>query len=76
MNGSSSEIGMSNPAVHFFRGIRHRNLNAIRHATQRGIHQLQQLNANNNSDGNFLMKNRSNPLIIQSLRTNPKGMCF
>lgn len=64
---------MSNPAVHFFRGLRHRNLNAIRHATQRGIHQLQQLNASNNSDNNFLMKNRSNPLIIQSLRTNPKG---
>lgn len=71
--GSSSEIGLSNPAVHFFRGLRHRNLNAIRHATQRGIHQLQQLNAHNNNDNNFLMKNRNSPLIIQSLRTNPKG---
>lgn len=73
MNGSSSEIGMSNPAVHFFRGLRHRNLNAIKHATQRGIHQIQQLNAHNTGDQNFLMKNRNNPLIIQSLRTNPKG---
>lgn len=69
-------IGLSNPAVHFFRGLRHRNLNAIRHATQRGIHQLQQLNAHNNSDGNFLLKNRSSPLIIQGLRTNPKGKNF
>jgi len=26
--------GLANPAVHFFRGLRHRNLSAIRHATQ------------------------------------------
>lgn len=69
----SSEGGLSNPAVHFFRGLRHRNINAIKHATQRGIHQLQQLNAHNNNDGNFLMKNRSSPLTIQGLRANPKG---
>lgn len=74
VTGSTSEIGLSNPAVHFFRGLRHRNINAIKHATQRGIHQLQQLNAHNNHDGNFLMKNRNSPLIIQGLRTNPKGM--
>lgn len=49
-------------------------MNAIRHATQRGIHQLQQLQANNNSDNILLMKNRSSPLTIQGLRTNPKGM--
>lgn len=73
VSGSTSEIGLSNPAVHFFRGLRHRNINAIKHATQRGIHQLQQLNAHNNHDGNFLMKNRNSPLIIQGLRTNPKG---
>lgn len=57
----------------FCRGLRHRNFNAIRHATQRGIHQLQQLHAHNNQHGDFLMKNRSSPLIIQGLRTNPKG---
>lgn len=73
-HGSTSEMGLSNPAVHFFRGLRHRNLNAIRHATQRGIHQLQQLQAHNNSDNILLMKNRSSPLTIQGLRTNPKGM--
>lgn len=70
--GSTSEMGLSNPAVHFFRGLRHRNLSAIRHATQRGIHQLQQLHSNQNQGGDFLMKNRSSPLLIQGLRTNPK----
>lgn len=75
-HGSTSEMGLANPAVHFFRGLRHRNLNAIRHATQRGIHQLQQLQAHNNSDNILLMKNRSSPLTIQGLRTNPKGITF
>lgn len=70
--GSTSELGLANPAVHFFRGLRHRNLQAIRHATQRGIHQLQQLHSHSNSDGGFLLKNRSSPLLIQGLRTNPK----
>uniref|UniRef100_A0A1L8DNJ5 Putative wd40 domain protein n=2 Tax=Nyssomyia neivai TaxID=330878 RepID=A0A1L8DNJ5_9DIPT len=70
--GSTSEMGLANPAVHFFRGLRHRNLNAIRHATQRGIHQLQQLHAHNNQHAEFLFKNRSSPLLIQGLRTNPK----
>ncbi|XP_055703047.1 WD repeat-containing protein 7 isoform X3 [Phlebotomus papatasi] len=70
--GSTSEIGLANPAVHFFRGLRHRNLSAIRHATQRGIHQLQQLHAHNNQHAEFLLKNRSSPLLIQGLRTNPK----
>lgn len=31
---SSGDVGLANPAVHFFRGLRHRNLSAIRHATQ------------------------------------------
>lgn len=75
-HGSTSEMGLANPAVHFFRGLRHRNLNAIRHATQRGINQLQQLHAHNNSDNIFLLKNRSSPLTIQGLRTNPKGNKF
>lgn len=74
-HGSTSEMGLANPAVHFFRGLRHRNLNAIRHATQRGINQLQQLHSHNNSDNIFLLKNRSSPLTIQGLRTNPKGAC-
>ena len=28
------ETGLANPAVHFLRGLRHRNMSAIRHATQ------------------------------------------
>uniref|UniRef100_A0A6B0VHG6 Putative repeat-containing protein 7 n=1 Tax=Ixodes ricinus TaxID=34613 RepID=A0A6B0VHG6_IXORI len=32
---------MTNPAVHLFRGLRHRNMAAIRHAAQRGLHHLQ-----------------------------------
>ncbi|XP_037931980.1 WD repeat-containing protein 7-like, partial [Teleopsis dalmanni] len=55
-----------------FRGIKSRNMNAIRHATQRGIHQLQQLQGHNQGNFDFLMKHRSNPLTIQGLRTNPK----
>ena len=31
---STGDVGLANPAVHFFRGLRHRNLSAIRHATQ------------------------------------------
>jgi len=35
-NTVSSQVdsGLANPAVHFFRGLRHRNINAIKHATQ------------------------------------------
>ncbi|KAH8244751.1 hypothetical protein KR038_007637 [Drosophila bunnanda] len=69
---SASEMGMANPAVHFFRGLKSRNMNAIRHATQRGITQLQQLQGHNQGNFDFLMKHRSNPLVIQGLRTNPK----
>lgn len=71
-SSSTSDMGLANPAVHFFRGLRHRNLQAIRHATQRGIHQLQQLNTNNQNENGFLMKSRNSPLLIQGLRTNPK----
>lgn len=31
---NTGESGLANPAVHFFRGLRHRNMSAIRHATQ------------------------------------------
>ncbi|XP_037046660.1 WD repeat-containing protein 7 isoform X3 [Bradysia coprophila] len=71
-HGSTSELGLANPAVHFFRGLRHRNLSAIRHATQRGITQLQQLQSHNQNDNIYMLKNRSSPLTIQGLRTNPK----
>jgi len=38
---ASSESSLANPALGLLRGIRHRNLAAIRKATQRGINQLQ-----------------------------------
>ncbi|XP_049847123.1 WD repeat-containing protein 7 isoform X2 [Schistocerca gregaria] len=69
---SAGEMGLANPAVHFFRGLRHRNLSAIRHATQRGLHQLQQLHHATNQDGTDQQKNRTLPLSIQGLHTNPK----
>jgi len=31
---AGGDMGLANPAVHFFRGLRSRNLSAIRHATQ------------------------------------------
>ncbi|XP_073987557.1 WD repeat-containing protein Rbcn-3B isoform X4 [Rhodnius prolixus] len=78
---NSCESGMANPAVHFFRGLRHRNISAIRHATQRGLHQLQQLSHHNHHDGGDQQKPRAFPLMIQGLRTNPKDpeshiLCF
>lgn len=58
----------------FLRGIRHRNLSAIKQATTRGIIQLQQLHSGQHGDANVLMKNHSSPLMIQGLKTNPQGM--
>ncbi|XP_069687986.1 WD repeat-containing protein 7 isoform X7 [Periplaneta americana] len=69
---STGDVGLANPAVHFFRGLRHRNLSAIRHATQRGLHQLQQLHHATNQDGSDQQKSQALPLMIQGLRTNPK----
>lgn len=66
---------MTNPAIHFFRGLRHRNLAAIRHAAQRGLHQLHQPHhpsPQNIVDGSEIQRSRAQPLIIQGLRTNPK----
>lgn len=77
----SRESGLANPAVHLFRGIRHRNMSAIRHATQRGLHQLQQMSHHNHQDGGDQPKPRAFPLMIQGFRTNPKDpeshiLCF
>nr|XP_018905616.1 PREDICTED: WD repeat-containing protein 7 isoform X1 [Bemisia tabaci] len=77
----SVESGLANPAVHFLRGLRHRNISAIRHATQRGLHQLQQLHHSTHRDGMEQHKSRASPLMIQGLRTNPKDpeshiLCF
>lgn len=55
-----------------FRGLRHRNLSAIRHATQRGLHQLQQLHGGHGNDHGGQIKSKGAPLMIQGFRSNPK----
>lgn len=54
------------------RGLRHRNLSAIRHATQRGLHQLQQLHGGHGNEHGNQIKARGAPLMIQGFRSNPK----
>ena len=62
-----------NPALHLFRGLRHRNLAAIKAAAARGLHNIsthlerQRMDV---IDGSI--KGRGAPLLIQGLRTNPK----
>ncbi|XP_059484205.1 WD repeat-containing protein 7 isoform X1 [Neocloeon triangulifer] len=69
---AGGDMGLANPAVHFFRGLRSRNLSAIRHATQRGLHQLQQLHHHSNHHDGVVVKSDAPPLVIQGYRTNPK----
>ncbi|XP_012173588.1 WD repeat-containing protein 7 isoform X15 [Bombus affinis] len=71
-SATGGELGLANPAVHFFRGLRHRNLSAIRHATQRGLHQLQQLHGGQGVDHGNQIKTKGTPLMIQGFRSNPK----
>ncbi|XP_015596599.1 WD repeat-containing protein 7 isoform X10 [Cephus cinctus] len=71
-SAAGGELGLANPAVHFFRGLRHRNLSAIRHATQRGLHQLQQLHGGHGSEHGNQIKAKGAPLMIQGFRSNPK----
>ncbi|XP_029037876.1 WD repeat-containing protein 7 isoform X10 [Osmia bicornis bicornis] len=71
-SAAGGELGLANPAVHFFRGLRHRNLSAIRHATQRGLHQLQQLHGGQGVDHGNQIKAKGTPLMIQGFRSNPK----
>ena len=60
--------------ISYCRGLRHGNLSAIRHATQRGLHQLQQLNAHTEAgDPHARRVHGQTPLGIQGFRTNPKG---
>lgn len=58
--------------IFFERGLRHRNLSAIRHATQRGLHQLQQLGTHTNNDDPHMQRTHNSPLVIQGVKTNPK----
>ncbi|XP_063391282.1 WD repeat-containing protein 7-like [Cydia fagiglandana] len=71
--GGSDLQGAANPAVHFFRGLRHRNLNAMRAATQRGIAALQ---APQGGAGAGPLaepaRARRAQLTVQGFRSNPK----
>ncbi|CAL4059561.1 unnamed protein product [Meganyctiphanes norvegica] len=66
---SGSDTGLANPAVHLFRGLRHRNIAAIRHAAQRGIQQVLG-DQNTDIDIHDSSKMRTCPLMVQGLRTN------
>ncbi|CAH2084190.1 unnamed protein product [Euphydryas editha] len=64
--------GLANPAVHFFRGLRHRNLTAMRAATQRGLAALQA--AERGAGAGPLAepaRARRAPLTVQGFRSNP-----
>lgn len=63
---------MTNPAVHLFRGLRHRNMAAIRQAAQRGLSHLQHPSSQQHMGTTDAQKSRAHPLMIQGLRTNPK----
>ncbi|GBP86184.1 WD repeat-containing protein 7 [Eumeta japonica] len=66
--------GQANPAVHFFRGLRHRNLNAMRAATARGLAALQSVHGAGGGPGPLAepAHSRRAPLTIQGFRSNPK----
>ena len=59
----------SNPALHFFRGLRHRNLAAIKLAAQTGITQIQGPKSVVEA---IQDKNHAYPLVVNGFRTNPK----
>ena len=64
----SDNVG-ANPALHFFRGLRHRNLAAIKLATQSGITNIQ---GKPGQIDQIRDKTRAFPLVINGFRTNPK----
>ena len=59
---------LANPAVGFLRGLRHRNLAAIKMATQRGVAQLQ---GRGEQEYQYTEKCRAFPLVVDGFRTNP-----
>ncbi|XP_015792137.1 WD repeat-containing protein 7-like isoform X2 [Tetranychus urticae] len=70
---ASNEDRLTNPAIHLFRGLKSRNLEAIKHATARGIrHIAGPLHQQKQDVIDPAIQNRSHPLMIQSLKTNPK----
>ncbi|XP_049882434.1 WD repeat-containing protein 7 [Pectinophora gossypiella] len=68
--GSGDLQGLANPAVHFFRGLRHRNLNAMRAATQRGLAALQPTGGAGSAGPLAEPVRRRAPLTVQGFRSN------
>ena len=68
--GAGTEMGMANPAVHFFRGLRHRNVAAMRHAAQRGLERIHGQSAKVQDSVDASVLKNCAPLAIQGLRTN------
>ncbi|KPI96609.1 WD repeat-containing protein 7 [Papilio xuthus] len=70
--GAGDLQGLANPAVHFFRGLRHRNLTAMRAATARG---LAALSGGHGAGGAGPLaepaRARRAPLTVQGFRSNP-----
>lgn len=64
----SDNVG-ANPALHFFRGLRHRNLAAIKLAAQTGITNIQ---GKPGQVDQIRDKTRAFPLVINGFRSNPK----
>merc|ERR1719189_3161383 len=65
--GAQSEANLANPALGLLRGIRHRNMAAIKMATQRGITQLQ---GPGDKEYQYQEKVRAFPLVVDGFRTN------
>ena len=69
--GSGQAVGnennLANPALGLLRGIRHRNMAAIKMATQRGITQLQ---GPGDKQYQYQEKVRAYPMVVDGFRTN------
>ena len=64
---AGAESNLANPALGLLRGIRHRNMAAIKMATQRGINQLQ---GPGDKQYQYQEKVRAYPLVVDGFRTN------
>jgi hypothetical protein len=69
----TTEDKLSNPAIHLLRGMRHRNMAAIKHAAVRGItHLVGPQHQEQREVIDMSIQSRSHPLMIQGLKANPK----
>ena len=69
----TTEDKLTNPAIHLLRGMRHRNMAAIRHAAVRGLsHLVGPQHQEQREVIDTSIQSRSHPLMIQGLKANPK----